>query len=384
MVIAFGVMGLVSGAIAIVWSRLSLEDVTYERQLPEQHVFIGDVVRITLALTNKKPLPLPWVRVEDQFPEALEVIGGDVVENMYARVQWLRHSTSLAWYERVCWHYQIRCTRRGLYRIGPATIESGDPFGFMSNRISEPGRDSILVYPRVISLPELGVPAARPLGETRGGIRMFQDPSRPMGLREYQRGDPLNAVDWKATARLQRIQVRTFEPSSALTVIVVVAVDTTERYWTADRPDALERVVTAAASFASYAIEQDHVLGLFSNDMQSIGGRSMTVPSGRGREQLGHVMRALAIVRSLAVSPMASHLAEYSRAFPVGATIVVSTAFIAPGLVEALRDLKKKGYKIVVLYVGEGSCPDLGDGILVHELREHLENMEGALEFGPR
>ena len=61
MVIAFGVMGLVSGAIAIVWCRLSLEDVTYERQLPEQHVFIGDVVRITLSLTNKKPLPLPWV-----------------------------------------------------------------------------------------------------------------------------------------------------------------------------------------------------------------------------------------------------------------------------------------------------------------------------------
>ena len=378
LVIGFGVMGLLAGVISWAWNRVALDEVVYERQVAEHRVFIGEEIPITVALTNKKPMPLTWIRVDDEVPDALEVVEGDVSVNVRPNVQSLHHSTSMAWYERIRWNYRLRCTRRGLYRLGPAHVESGDPFGFLRSRKTHPRQDPVLVYPRIFPLDELGIPADRPLGEVRGGLPIFQDPSRPSGLREYQIGDPLKIVDWKSTAKMQALHVRTYEPSTTFTVILVVAIDTAKPYWGSYIPEDLERVVSAAASAAAYAAERHYTLGLFSNDVPGIPGQPMAVAPSRGRDQLSVILGALATTRPYAIGPMYEQLAQESRRFPMGATLVVSAAFIPPEFVQTLNDLKHRGYRMVVMYVGEGPCPALDPGILVYELREHFLQMEEA------
>jgi hypothetical protein len=68
----------------------------------------------------------------------------------------------------------------------------------------------------------------------------------------------------------------------------------------------------------------------------------------------------------------------------MGATLVVITALVLPELVEAIVNLKGRGYRMVVLYLGDGQCPELPDGVLLHELQDHFATMELAGEFGPR
>lgn len=380
-VLAFGVIGLATGVVAVLWNRLALQELSYERVLPQQLVFRGDEIPMTVALSNKKPIPLAWVRLQDDIPKALQIVAGDEPRNVKPDVQTLQHSTSMKWYERLRWRYRLRCTQRGLYRIGPAYIESGDPFGFLHSRQSQPHQDSILVYPQVFTLDELGVPSSRPFGDVLGGARIFQDPTRLAGIRDYERGDPLKTVDWKATAKVQRLQVRTYEPSITTTVVLVVAVDTREPYWDRyDRQD-LERVITVAASMASYAVEREYATGLFTNDMPVQFRNPLTVPPARGREQLRLVLGALATVRPYAVQPMAATLAEHSQRFPMGATVVVVTAFMPARFVSALSDLRDRGHKVTVLHVGKEACPNLGDDIRVYELRDHLMEMEEAGEL---
>ena len=380
LVIAFGVMGLVAGAISLIWNRLALEDVFYERTISDTRVFIGDEVRMTLTLTNRKPVPLAWIRVEDEVPDALHVVEGDVAMNVKPRVQTLEHSTSMAWYERIRWRYRLRCTRRGMYRIGPARIESGDPFGFLRNRMREPAEDMILVYPTVVPLNDLGIPAARPLGDVRRGLAIFPDLSRPSGIREYQIGDPLRTVDWKATARMQSLHVRTYEPSSTHTVVLVVAVDTMTPHWEAYMPADLERVITAAASVAAYAIEKQYAIGVFSNDMPVQAGKPMTVPPSSGPEQMATILEALAMIRPYALGPMSQQLPENSRRFPLGASLVVCTSFLPPEFVGALNEMRARGFRVVVIYVGSEKCPTLENGIVVHEIREYLDTLEAVGE----
>ena len=380
LVIAFGVMGLAAGLTSLAWNKLSLEEVHYTREIPQHRVFIGEEVPVRVTLTNRKPVPLAWIRVEDELPLALQVVEGDVETNVHPNIQTIRHSTSMAWYERIRWDYRLKCTRRGLFKLGPTHLESGDPFGFLQSRKFEPSVDSLLVYPRVVPLQELGIPAAKPLGDARGGVRIIQDPSRPSGLRDYQRGDPLKIVDWKATARSQSLQVRTFEPSTSVNIILVVAIDTTEPYWASYEPEVLERVITAAASAAAYSAERQYTMGLFTNDMPVSDDRPMAVRPSRGREQLSLILGALATTRVIALEPMASRLARHSRRFPAGSTLVVSTAFVPPELVVALNDLKHRGHVIVVLYVGEGHCPEMTEGILVHEIRDYFVGLEASDE----
>ena len=377
---AFGFIALLASGIAKLWDRLALEDVHYERLLSQKRAFIGDVVPMTLALTNRKPLPLPWVQIEDPIGEGLEVVEGNADVGSYTGGSRVHQSVSMAWYERTLWDYKIRPTKRGLLEVGPVTIESGDPFGFTSEFKNEYHKDTLLVYPRMVSLGELGIPSVRPLGEVRGGLRIYPDPSRPVGLRDYVRGDPLKWIDWKATARFHGMQVRQYDPSTATTVVLVVAVDTGEPHWETHDPDELERVILAAAAIAGYAAENEYVLGLFANDMRLPDDGRMTVPPRHGREHLSEILAALAMMKDFAVAPMAEHLSAHSRVLPAGATLVVTAGFIPEDFVTALAELKRRGHKIVVLYTGKEPCPVLSPGITVYEIREHILKLESQID----
>ena len=382
LVIGFGVMGLLVEGVSWVWNKVSLEKLSYERRVSQNRAFIGEEVSMTVTLTNGKPVPLAMVKLVDDVPDGIHVDSHDIATGSNARK--LSRSTSISQYERIRWEYRIKASQRGLYRIGPARIESGDPFGLFSSERSDPDQELLLVYPKVVPLPELGLPASRPLGESLGGIRLFQDQSRPAGIRDYQNGDPLNTVDWKATARAQRLQVRTFDSSSSITVLLCVALETVAHVWQGYSPTRLERVVTTAASVASYATERQYSLGLFSNGTLMSTGTAMNIAPSRSPGQLTNVLETLATIRALALGPMAVQLAEHSRRFPLGATVVLVAAFVSPELVEVLGDLRDRGHRVFALYLGDEPCPEMPHGVILHELSDHIDLMEQSRVFGSR
>lgn len=382
MLIGFGAMGLLITGAGWLWNRISLEDVSYEREFTQQRVFIGEKASLRITLTNRKPLPLSRALVEDEMPESMDLADADVVGSPNPEAQTLRHSTSMSWYERIRWTYEFTCNRRGYFRVGPATLKSGDIFGFFGSEKVVRSRDYVLVYPRVVSLPEIGMPSARPLGETRGGIRIFEDASRPMGLRDYRTGDPLKIVDWKATARMQDLQVRTFEPSSSLTVILAVAVDTMAHTWEGYSPIHLERIITAAASIASYAAAQRCNLGLFSNGTPILADRPLKIAPSQAPEQLTVILEALASIRPLPVGSIAAHLSDEWRRFPMGATVVVVVSLVSDELPNALVSMRSRGISAVVVYVGDDPCPPLPDGTLVYEIGDAFEGLEFRERMG--
>lgn len=377
-------MGLLVAGISWLWNRLSLEDVSYERHIPDRRVFIGEEVSFSVTLTNKKPVPLGRIAVDDELPSAIVLHDAPVQASALSESQVLRHTTSMAWYERIRWDYRITCTKRGFYRLGPTRIASGDLFGFFNSECKEEAKEYLLVYPKVVPLPELGLPPAKPLGEALGGIRIHQDLTRPYGVRDYESGDPLRFVDWKASAKAQHLQVRTFEPSSATTVVVALAVETSDLYQYRFSTEILERSVTVAASVASYAAEQRYNLGLFANGTPALADRPLRIAPNRSPDQLTIILEALATIKPMAIGPMAAHLAEHSRRFPFGATVVIVAAVVSPELAAVLGDLKARGFGVLVLHVGDPPCPAVPDGISVHEVKAHLVNLELADAFDPR
>ena len=383
LVIGLAIMGLLVTLISWLWNRLSLEDVVFERNIEQTRVFRGEETKLTVSLLNRKPIPIGRLDLEDEFPEEIELVGGDVSTGSNPKSMILRHHASLSWYERIRWTYTIRCNTRGFYRFGPARMESGDPFGFYESERAYTQSDYLLVYPRVISLPELGLPPRRPLGETRGGIAIYQDPSRPWGIREYQTGDPMKIVDWKATARMRQLHVRVFEPSSTFTVILIVAVETSERSWEGYSPTNLERIITAAASIASYAAEQHYSIGLFSNGVPILTDRPMKLEAASTPEQLTIILEALATVRPLPIGAMANQLAPNLRQFPVGSTLVLIAAILSDDLVESIHNLRRQGYRLVVVFVGDSDPPEMPEGVMTYDLRRTFENLEIAGEFSP-
>ena len=376
LLIGFSVMGLLVVGAARLWNKASLEQLTYEREFSQRRVFMGEKATLTITLTNRKPLPLGRVRVEDDMPACMTLEGADVVNSPNPEAHTLRHSTSMSWYERVRWTYEFQCDRRGYFRVGPSYLRSGDLLGFFGSERESEDRDYVLVYPRLVSLPEIGIPSARPLGETRGGIRIFEDMARPMGLRDYRMGDALKTVDWKASARMQNLQVRTYEPSTSVTVVLAVAVDTMEHTWEGYSSIHLERIITAAASLAMYASERHYNLGLFSNGTPVLADRPMKIAPSQAPEQLTIILEALASVRPLPMGSITGQLGQQWRRFPLGATVVVVLSLMSDDLPQILESMQAHGYKLVVVYVGDSPCPPMPEGVILHEIGGSFEGLE--------
>ena len=193
-----------------------------------------------------------WVDIQDVFPGDLDLPGARLRGTAAEATREHRITTSLLPYQRVSWKYNLHCSSRGYHRIGPVRLRSGDIFGFTAAESQLTGTDHILVYPKVFDLRELVMLAEHPLGESKGARPIFRDPSRFLGLRDYQPTDPMKHIDWKATARKSQLQTKLFEPAVALEVIIALNATTGEFAWQGSNRRLFERAVTVAASVSKY------------------------------------------------------------------------------------------------------------------------------------
>lgn len=358
-VLGLGVFVLLAGWLARVWADRSLDRVELERVLPESRAFPGEQLRLTYRLTNRKAIPLPRLELRDQLPEALSPPdlhlppSGAPATNVYT------HVTHLGWHERASWSLELPCPERGYYRLGPARLRSGDGFGLFASQREEPGTDGVVVYPRTLSLPDLGLPAARPLGERRGVERIFEDPLRFAGLRDYHPGDSIRRIDWKATARRGELQSRVYEPSTTHHLIVVLNVDTLERPWQGYIPELLEAAIVVAASVARWAYEARYAVGLLANGSLPESDRPIAIAPGRAPDQLPRVLEALGGIGPLTVTSLAALLERESHHLPLGATLAVVTALMLEPLAAVLRRLHESGQQVVVLALADDDWSEL-------------------------
>lgn len=380
-VIILGMLVLGSSTAGRLWARISLDDVHYTREISEHRLFVGETAVLTIRLANRKGFPVPWIEVREQLPRDLTVIRGKTIVGGTPGVSILQRNTALGRHDRLEWPVELQATRRGYYRIGPTKLTSGDIFGFFERELVPAiPATAIVVYPQTYALPELGLDSARPFGELRGGNRIYEDPSRVVGVRDYQPGDPMKRIDWNATARVQRLQSRLYEPSRAQAIVVALNVGTFARSWQGSDPVVLERGVSVAASVARWAYEADLEVGLIANGAFPGQGRPIRLGVGRHPDRLNRALEALAAISAFTISSLARELEGASTgALPAGSTVVVVAAVMPEELVATLHRLHRDGHFVHVLKTSvQPWDAELGK-IPVSEVAEQMEALEAQL-----
>ena len=180
-----------AGGVAVYWGKYSLARVTYQRRLSAHKAFQGDVISLDITLTNRKFLPLPYLQIDDLFPDFFESATLKLAPAGVERMKKLKLKTSLGWYEKIEWSFPIDCTRRGSYRLGGHTLRSADMFGFFPSQLSMPADTRLLVYPELRTLADLGLEETMPFGGDSGGDPLFTDPLRIKGTRDYAPAIPI-------------------------------------------------------------------------------------------------------------------------------------------------------------------------------------------------
>ena len=379
--IGFGVFFLAATLIARYWSEHAFDRLTYERILPENRAFEGERLHVTLRLVNDKMLPLPFLEVRDSVPQDSLVGEAHVSMSTSPGYVYLGRTTHLSWYERINWPVELRAPARGYYRIGPCRITTGDMFGFFPNVQEVDTYSPVIIYPRIYTMPELGLPAARPFGERKGRERIFEDPGRIAGIRAYQPGDPMRRIDWKASARMQSLQSKVYEPSATMHMLIALNVNTMEHAWEGFMPETLERLLSVAGSVANHGFETGYAVGLVANGSFRESDRPMRIPISRSADQLSRVLEALAVIGPMTPSPLEDVIDRESHSFPFGATLVCVTSRMDDPLAVSLRRVANAGHTVTVLSLSQDEFEaDLGSipvAYIVAAVRA-IEVREGA------
>jgi uncharacterized protein (DUF58 family) len=375
-VIGLAVFLMAAGFVARFWARHVMDGVSYQRIIPENRAFQGEKLSLTLRLINDKLLPIPWIEVRDPLPEGVLIDEARTANTGSPGYVYLVRSTHLSWYERINWPLTLETPQRGYYRIGPVRMNTGDIFGFNAVESDEEHWDPFIVYPRVYTLPELGLPAERPFGELKGRQRIFEDPSRISGLREYRPGDPMRRIDWKASARLQALQSKVYEPSATMHLLVAVNVHTMTSSWQGFQPETLERVLSAAASVANHGFDTGYAIGLVANGSYPESDRPMRVPVGRRSDQLMRVLEALAVIHPLTMASLETIIDREAQRFPFGATLVCVTSQMNDALAASLLQVSEAGHTVTVLSLADGEFAQHLGRIRVYNLSTVMKALE--------
>jgi uncharacterized protein (DUF58 family) len=265
----------------------------------------------------------------------------------------------------------VRCTKRGFYPFGPVRLVSGDIWGlFRRSRILSQ-LDWLIVYPQVLPLEALGFPQKEPLGEKKATWRIFEDPSRAVGIRDYRPEDGFRHIHWKASARRQELQTKVYEPTTSQHLMLFLNVATFARHWEGTKPLLLEQTIAVAASIASFGVEERYLVGVMANGSIPHSDQPIKVLPSRRPDQLSRLLEAMAAVTSFTTSTIESLLLAESARLPWGATLIIVTSIVTQDLLSALVRLRDVGRRLVLVSLeDEPSIPyaSLPTDIVVHHL----------------
>jgi len=354
-----GAVVLCSAGASYLWDRFCLARVEYRRTFTPRRAFYGETVTFTMEVTNRKPLPLAWLEVIDELPVELELLKGRVIPSLRQRRQHLVNLFSVRWYERVRRHFTVRCTARGYFPLGPARLRSGDVFGFTVRGVDLERTDYLLVYPKVVPLEALGLPALHPLGAFTARRRLLEDPTRITGARGYEPTDPIRRIHWKATAKVQDLRSKLYQPTTSHRFAIFLNLDTLGRYaeYRGFVRALLELNILTAASLASWAIGQGHLTGLYANGYLPHGLRWIRIAPSSGSAHLATMLEALAKVFPTPVMPVGDLMQLEATALPWGTTALIVTAVTDAPLTSGVARLLEAGHTAVLVLVGEEAEP---------------------------
>ncbi len=356
------------------WNKRVLRGLVYQRQLSHTFAFPGETIRLTVQISNHKFLPIPWLRIKDDFPRDVHPLeaGESLLAPSHDQERgFLVSLLSLRWYESVRRRYTLHCYRRGVYTLGPVHFVSGDLFSLLQNERDEKLAQRVVIYPQVVPLNELGIPTRSPFGDTRAPRQLFQDPSRIMGCREHQPYDSFRHIHWKATARQGQLQVKVYEPTISVSVVICLNVATFTYPWQGVRTDLLEHAIVVAASLADHAVKRKYIVGLVANGAMPHADQPLKVLPGRSPDQLARILEVLAGVTPFATASIDRLLRDESPNLPWGATLVVITAVLSDELSTMMSRLRAAGRRVVLVGVDQEPL-EPPPGILCHHAPPHL------------
>jgi uncharacterized protein (DUF58 family) len=309
------------------------QNLVIRRKLDSELVNEEEILHVQLLLENGDS-KLDCVEVHDIVPTDAKVISGSnhVILNMMPN-------------EKKEIHYGIRCDRIGDYVIGPVLVRSADILGSYEEDSSHSIFSRFSVIPYLEDIKKVKISPKR----TRlwlGSIlsRRIGLGSEFYSLGEYQSGDDLRRINWKASSRYDKLYVNDFEAEKSGDVIIMLdARKNGFESWRSPK-SVLYYEIKAALSIAARTLQERNRVGLI------IQREVMDwLYLGCGRAHFYKMLHMLLATKPSGTLPFEFTAWIVKRCFPPQTQIIMISPLVDRNITDYVVQLRAFGYDVLVI-----------------------------------
>ena len=295
--------------IALIFVRARRPRITVSRSFRPNVIQAGETASVTITVRNTasaSSMPARWWDAVPWHPFATTEAWLPALQPRGPRYDGRGNSVVVG--------YDVRPPHRGVFDIGPLTIEVTDAFGLATSRLKVDESQSLTVTPEVFPLGDTGLSIPAGEGESRLVQRKATGDDDDVMTREYRDGDAMRRVHWRASARHGDLMVRQEEQRSFPEARILV--DTTRSSYieassderdAASESPAFEWVVRMLASVSVHLRRSGFLVTIAETGPEQLGSL------GRGRRRTSGDEQFLARLASFQLTPATKHLTVRGR-----------------------------------------------------------------------
>jgi uncharacterized protein (DUF58 family) len=304
------------------------------RFVPHSNVYKGDLVEVSLNITNKSYKRTQQLEIFDNVPHEMKLKQG---------INQMRLNLGPGQSTKI--EYKLRCPLRGHYSLGPISVRYRDAFDLFVTESKIENIYDITVFPQVREIEDAMLKSDVPKMYT--GATTLRTPGPGMefySLREYLPGDPLRSINWKAFARTGDMMVNQKTRDAVTDVFIILDTRDVTRIGTVLK-NPLEMGAIAAASISNHFNKRRDSVSLV-----TYGSKMDFLPPDTGDKQNYKVLSRLASVQpsgSMPLQAVTNSLApRISRGSPV---FIISSLEGDATTIPAIRNLSGNGHAVTIL-----------------------------------
>ena len=231
----------------------------------------GEDVELIEVAVNRKRLPLPFIILKFESPRGLEYYD---MSNVSASDHMYREDIlSMKPLSKHTRRIKVQCTKRGYYTFPRVGITTSDLFLTERYNTNFENGSNLVVLPELVEGEFVEMLTSVTLSELQRRRTLLTDPFTLSGIREYVTTDPMNSINWKASAKTGELMVNQRASTNAPKVHIFLNL---EYYNQKHSVSLLEKAISLAYTYLGKLSEWGVQTSLFSNGRDAVTGMPIT------------------------------------------------------------------------------------------------------------
>ena len=183
----------------------------------------GGTGTVEEQIANRNYLPLPFLHAKFECGSGISF---DSTENVSTSDRNYKNDIfSVLFYQKVTRRLSFKALKRGYYAIRSADLVGEDLFYSVHMVRSFPQDSDFYIFPKLIDTSAFDQPLKKLVGDMTAKTFLLPDPFEFRGIRDYTISDPMNTINWKASARSGSLMVNQYNSTTTKRIVIFLNVE---------------------------------------------------------------------------------------------------------------------------------------------------------------